>query len=791
LHSESESRRRILARRIRLTVIATVFSLTALFCVAFLLNRQAEVTRDFNPTSPVLSAWLQQLQAIQNSLTLAENAQRSYVLTGQGHYLDVYQAAVQELPRAFERLDAVQAKDPTKMPQVQDIHRQTDLKLAELSDDLKVYQTSGRDEAIKAIQGHVDHRYLETLRDDISSLVSNRRAERSSILHRVGSGVAQIRILAISTIAALFLAILVAGVQVRLLLRAQRDYEARLAASEQQHRTIVEEQNELIVLSRLDGTISYCNPAYSRFIGPAARQPGAPNLYDSIFEPDRNAMRAALADTRSDDQPVSLETRVQGADATTKWVAWVHSIRPVNGERIVHSVGRDITPAKQTALELQHVRDLLSRIEKVARIGGWELQLQGERRMYWSDQLRAMHNVAADYTPTPENYIKFLPESQRSEFREKLRVALATGKGWDDEVPLYTMDGRQRWVRAIGEAQFDPEGNPLRVIGTLQDISERRELQQKEAASRRELELQTAILNAVIEAIPAMVAVWDTDLRYRLVNRAFERWRGRQREELIGQSLKEIPGDTEYPRSLEWIHRVLSGETVSFEREYPGAIESKYVSITYIPLCLKGGQVDGFVEVAQDITLHREEHVRLMMLSERDPLTGLLNRVGLEKFLSERTDKGSGTSLAMLYIDLDHFKPINDSYGHAAGDEVLKEFAGRLKSIVRPADAVARLGGDEFGIVLVGVENPGVAVRVADKVIEFACRPVSVGELSLSVSASVGIAFDADAQGGWKGLIARADALAYQAKSNGRGRSVVGSTSRSSGSPQLPTASAR
>jgi diguanylate cyclase (GGDEF)-like protein len=104
---------------------------------------------------------------------------------------------------------------------------------------------------------------------------------------------------------------------------------------------------------------------------------------------------------------------------------------------------------------------------------------------------------------------------------------------------------------------------------------------------------------------------------------------------------------------------------------------------------------------------------------------------------------------------------------------------------------VARLGGDEFGIVLVGVENPGVAVRVADKVIEFACRPVSVGELSLSVSASVGIAFDADAQGGWKGLIARADALAYQAKSNGRGRSVVGSTSRSSGSPQLPTASAR
>jgi diguanylate cyclase (GGDEF)-like protein/PAS domain S-box-containing protein len=773
LHSESESRRRILARRVRLIVIATVFSLTALVCAAFLLNRQVEVTRDFNPTSPVLSAWLQQLQAIQNSLTSAENAQRSYLLTGQSRYLELYQAAVRELPPAFQKLDALPVADPSTRSQVQDIHRQADLKLEELADDLKVYQTRGRDEAIKAIQQHVDHRYLEALRDDISSLVSARRAERSTTLHRVGSGVAQIRALAIGTIAALFLAIVVAAIQVRLLLRAQRDYETRLAASEQRHRAIVEEQIELVVLSRRDGTLIFSNPAYSRFIGLPAQQAGAGNLYDAIMEPDRDAMRAALPDTRRTDQPVSIETRVKAADGTTKWVAWIHSIREVNNERVIHSVGRDITLAKQTALELQRTRDLLSRIEKVARIGGWELQLEGERRMYWSEQLRRMHNVADDYMPTPENYIKFLPEAQRAEFRDKLKAALASGKGWDDEVPLYTADGRYRWVRAIGEAQFDPNGKPVRVIGTLQDISERRELQQKEAASRRELELQTATLNAVIEAIPAMVAVWDTDLRYRLVNRAFERWRGRQRDDLIGQSLKEIPGDTEYPRSLEWIHRVLSGETVSFEREYPGAIESKYVSITYIPLCLKGGQVDGFVEVAQDITLHREEHVRLMMLSERDPLTGLLNRIGLEKFLSQRTEQGSGPSLAMLYIDLDHFKPINDSYGHAAGDEVLKEFAARLKGIVRPADAVARLGGDEFGIVLVGIDNPGVAIRVADKVIEFACRPVGVGELSLSVSASVGIAFDADAQGGWKGLIARADALAYQAKSSGRGRSVA------------------
>jgi diguanylate cyclase (GGDEF)-like protein/PAS domain S-box-containing protein len=774
LNTEGAARRRDLAKRVRLTVIAIICSLTALVCAAVLIDRQSELTRDFSPQSPSLTAWMQELQAVQNSLTLAEDAQRSYILTGQNHYLDLYREAIAKVPDALARLNSLEARDASSLTPVQDIHRQAERELSELAAGLTVFQNRGRDEAVKSIQGTPEHRYLETIQDDANALTSARRALRSTNLHRVGSGFVQIRILAIVTIAALFAAIVMAAFQIRLLLRSLGDYETRLADSERKHRAIVEDQNELIVLSGPDGTLSYVNPAYMRFVGGPYSVAGSSNVYDSILETDRPGMRAALAEGLSSDAVIQIETRVLAGDGSIKWVGWSHRIQQLNGTRSVHSVGRDITAAKHTALDLQSARDLLGRIEKVARIGGWQMELGGERRMYWSDQLRNMHKVPNDFVPTPENYIKFLPAAAQHEFRERLHLALTTGKGWDDEVPLRTADGRQRWMRAVGEAQFDAAGNPVRVIGTLQDITERRELQDKEAASRRESELQTATLNAVIESIPAMVAVWDTDLRYRLVNRAFERWRGRKREDLIGHCLKEIPGDTEYPRSLQWIHRVLSGETVSFEREYPGAIESKYVSITYIPLYLRGGQIDGFVEIAQDITMHREEHVRLMMLSERDPLTGLLNRIGLEKFLSERSEQGGGTALAMLYIDLDHFKPINDNYGHAAGDEVLREFADRLKCIVRPVDAVARLGGDEFGIVLVGVDNPDVAVRVADQVIAGARQPIAVADMLLSVSASVGIAFDADAKGGWKGLVARADALAYQAKSSGRGRSVVG-----------------
>lgn len=774
MNIEGVARRRDLAKRVRLTVIAIVFSLTALICAAVLIDRQSELTRDFSPQSPALSAWMQALQVVDESLTLAEDAQRSFVLTGQQHYLDRYQQAIARLPAGLAHLDVLQARDSSSVVAVQDIHRQADLELSELSAALSVYKDRGRAEAVKVIQADSDHHYLEAVRQDASSLTSARRALRSTNLHRVGSGFAQIHVLAIVTLTALFAAIVMAAIQIRLLLRSLGQYESKLADSEQRHRAIVEDQHELIVLSQPDGMLTYVNPAFTRFVGAPYAVAGSSSFYDVILGSDREEMRAALADSVSGDEVVQIETRVRAADGSIKWVAWSHRIQQVKDARSIHSVGRDVTLAKQTALELQRTRDLLARIGNVARIGGWELELVGERRLFWSEQLRNMHKVPDDFVPTAENYIKFLPKEAQLEFRQRLQRALTTGKGWDDEIPLYPADGKQLWMHARGEAQFDAEGKPVRLIGTLQDITERRELQQKEAASRRESELQTATLNAVIESIPAMVAVWDTDLRYRLVNRAFERWRGRKREDLIGRCLKDIPGDTEYPRSLEWIHRVLSGETVSFEREYPGAVESKYVSIMYIPLYLRGGQIDGFVEIAQDITLHREEHVRLMMLTERDPLTGLLNRIGLERFLSERSEQGVGPSLAMLYIDLDHFKPINDSYGHAAGDEVLREFADRLKSIVRPVDAVARLGGDEFGIVLVGVDNPEVAVRIADQVIEVARQPVPVAEMQLSVSASIGIAFDADAKGGWKGLVARADALAYQAKSSGRGRSVVG-----------------
>jgi diguanylate cyclase (GGDEF)-like protein len=232
----------------------------------------------------------------------------------------------------------------------------------------------------------------------------------------------------------------------------------------------------------------------------------------------------------------------------------------------------------------------------------------------------------------------------------------------------------------------------------------------------------------------------------------------------------DVLGPHEFARSRPWAERVLAGETVNFEKHYPHRPSASHLSISYVPLWLNDGTQDGFVSIGQDITRHKQEAVRLLQLSQRDTLTGLLNRAGFEDFLERVLGDGGGSTVALLYVDLDHFKSVNDDHGHAAGDQLLKAFAQRLRTLVRPTDAVARLGGDEFAVVLPGVRQRGNAQSVADKVIAAARQPFDLGAVQVTIGASVGVAYGVDPAVGWHDLLTRADTMLYQAKQGGRGR---------------------
>ncbi len=382
---------------------------------------------------------------------------------------------------------------------------------------------------------------------------------------------------------------------------------------------------------------------------------------------------------------------------------------------------------------------------------------------YMNPAARRAVGMVQDEPVARRNVAEFNTPATNRLYRETIIPAVLAQGVWMGETTVYGAGQREVPVNHMVIAHRGENGRIERYSAVMRDIS-------GEMHTRHEQQRQAATLRSVAEAIPAMLAVVGNDGRYRLVNSSFEKWYGTRREGVVGRRVVDVLGEVEFAQRADYISRALAGETVHFERDFADRDESRHMAFSYIPLRLPDGCIDGFVSVAHDITAHKHEAGRLRHLSERDGLTGLLNRAGLDSYLHQQLEAGGGAGLALLYIDLDRFKPINDQHGHGMGDQVLQHFAQRLQKLVRPSDAVARLGGDEFIVVLAGVHGAAPARSVADKVLAAASAPFKLGALQLSVGASVGVALGADASQGGQDLLLRADAMLYRAKQAGRGQ---------------------
>lgn len=418
--------------------------------------------------------------------------------------------------------------------------------------------------------------------------------------------------------------------------------------------------------------------------------------------------------------------------------------------------GVDITERDATERALRELTEILENSSDFIVQADWRGRLN-----YANPAARRALGGAPDGVVVGRPFGDFNTPATNDRFLREIKPAVKAHGVWLGETEMLVHGGRVVPVAHMVIAHRDAGGRIGRYSAVMRDITEA-------VRARNELFRQTATLGSIAEAIPAVVVVVDGQQRYRFVNAAFERWRGEPRERVLGRSLVEVMGPDEHAQTLSWIERALRGEAVNFERRQVRDGRERYLSVSYIPLRDAGGAVDGFVGIGQDITAHREEAQRLIELSEHDGLTGLLNRQGFDSYLQRNHRALLEGEMALLYIDLDHFKPVNDRHGHAAGDAVLRLFAERLQALVRPSDAVARLGGDEFAVVLPSVQRRSVADGVARKVVHAAGEAFCIGELQVHIGASVGVALAGD--DGVAGLMARADAAVYRAKLAGRGQ---------------------
>jgi diguanylate cyclase (GGDEF)-like protein len=176
-----------------------------------------------------------------------------------------------------------------------------------------------------------------------------------------------------------------------------------------------------------------------------------------------------------------------------------------------------------------------------------------------------------------------------------------------------------------------------------------------------------------------------------------------------------------------------------------------------------------------DITDRKQLESKLIHDALHDPLTGLANRVLLRDHLARALARRgrSGGTVALLFVDLDDFKRINDSYGHAAGDQILVRVAERLVSAVRADDVVARQSGDEFAVLLGHVRDDDEAIASAERILGELRRPILLGAHSITVGGSIGIALASDAHATAEDLLTQADAAMYAVKADGKGRHAV------------------
>ncbi|MEO7252493.1 MAG: diguanylate cyclase, partial [Arenimonas sp.] len=323
-------------------------------------------------------------------------------------------------------------------------------------------------------------------------------------------------------------------------------------------------------------------------------------------------------------------------------------------------------------------------------------------------------------------------------------------------------DGNYVWIEALARLVTDPDhGGQPDIVYAGRDITARVRIEQALAASE-------ARMRAITDHIPAMIAHIDKDQRYLFANAHIGDVFGIDTQAMIGRTMREARGEAVYAQIQQHVEAALRGDTVTFEGVGEVGGRTYHYQSSYVPDRDADGIVQGFFALTFDITQMKVAEAALDRLARVDSLTGVANRRQFEERLAGTVAQGrrQQQGIALLCVDIDHFKEINDRYGHPVGDAVLIEVAARLQSCVREEDLVARLGGDEF-MVLLGNPQPAAAERVARKLLASMHKPVLAGELELHVSSSIGVVYSATSVSAAT-LMALSDQALYRAKAAGR-----------------------
>ncbi|AKG67724.1 diguanylate cyclase [Serratia fonticola] len=472
----------------------------------------------------------------------------------------------------------------------------------------------------------------------------------------------------------------------------------------------------------------------------------------------------------------TMEKRYIRSDGESVWTLLAVSlVRDPQGQPLYFiSQVEDINELKRTEAENRSLVERITLANQAGGIGVWEWMLNGDK-LTWDKRMFELYELTPDQTPTLALWSSLLLEEDRERIGRQVATLSDRHRPFVMEFRIKTRLGGIRHIRGQGNTILDEHGEPKRMIGTNIDMTEIKSLAEA-------LHEEKERLHITLDAIGEGVISTDREMRITFMNPVAEQMCGWPLEMALGMPINGVVRMTNGQNGPEIENPVQNclQEGPPLPAEYALVLHSRDgrrfdVQESVSPLKTIEGEVMGAVMVLQDVSASRELMKKLSYNASHDALTDLKNRTSFEKRL-----KGAIASVAenqqqhsLVFLDLDRFKAVNDSAGHAAGDALLREIGQLMQRQLRNSDCLARLGGDEFGLILFDCSLEQ-AKLLMQQMIE------QIGEYSFCwagkiyhVGASAGITPIGAASGKSSELLAQADIACYTAKHHGRGQVYI------------------
>lgn len=586
------------------------------------------------------------------------------------------------------------------------------------------------------------------------------------------------------------------------------DDRRQIAESEQRFRRAMEDSAIGIAIVGIDGRIQETNPAFAAMLGYSKEEIEALTFFQITHPDDVQIGRETMDGIRAGTvNAFQFEKRYLKKDGTPVWAHLAGSvIRDEKSGRPLYLVSQieDIDARKQSEARIAEAETRWNFALASAGQGVWDLDMRKGGTTYSAAWVTMLGYAEGELDGDPDRWLTMIHPDDRENVAEADRAHLE-GKTpfFEAEFRMRHKDGHWVWILDRGKTlERDSEGRLIRAIGSLTDITQRKQTEESLIVSAAALADEKERLRVTLQSIGDAVICTDAANRITFMNPIAEKLTGVAGAEALGKTLGHVywAVDEETGQRIGMTRPAIGGPSPADQNSRAVLIrrDDTRCSIRQVvsPIMNERQEFCGLVIVFQDFTDARALQRQLAYAAAHDALTGLANRSSFIRTMEDLVDRsrkaGSATPVGehhFMFIDLDHFKLVNDTGGHAAGDALLKRVAEAIRGALGPEDIIARLGGDEFAVILKSGSSAGA--RIAARSIIDAIRSLqfSWDGRPHAIDASIGVA--PIRSGEVDEIIARADAACYAAKAAGRGCvSVAPDDNESNGQAEPPLAAA-